>query len=67
MVGIGSFAFHATLLFHYQLADELPMIYVASSSIWFLYDRTPGFSMSDRRTVISLVLIAVFDTLFTWS
>ncbi|KAF8921976.1 ceramidase [Mucidula mucida] len=67
MVGIGSFAFHATLLFHYQLADELPMIYVASLSLWFLYDRKPGFSMTSVRTITSLITIAVLDALFTWS
>ncbi|KAK0466263.1 ceramidase [Desarmillaria tabescens] len=41
-----SYAFHATLLFHFQLADELPMIYLVSISCWFLYDRIPGYRIS---------------------
>ncbi|KAG6900516.1 hypothetical protein C0993_009469 [Termitomyces sp. T159_Od127] len=46
LVGIGSFAFHATLLFEAQLADELPMIYVGSMSLWFLFDDRPGYRHS---------------------
>ncbi|KAF9016283.1 alkaline phytoceramidase [Hymenopellis radicata] len=67
IVGIGSFAFHATLLFQYQLADELPMIYGTTTSLWCLYDNAPGFNMKSRRTVTTMILIILFDALFTWS
>ncbi|KAK0465540.1 ceramidase-domain-containing protein [Desarmillaria tabescens] len=66
-VGLGSFAFHATLLFHWQLADELPMVYVASLGCWVLYDRSPGFSFVDSRALITLFMTIAFDALFTWS
>ncbi|KAG6865763.1 hypothetical protein C0991_011960 [Blastosporella zonata] len=66
LVGIGSFAFHATLLFQAQLADELPMIYVGSMSLFLLFDNRPGYGVTARtRALIALLLI--FDVLFTWS
>lgn len=67
LIGIGSFAFHASLLYEAQLADELPMIYVSSMSIWFLYDYQPGFSLSSRRTKLQIAMLVLFDILFTWS
>lgn len=66
-VGLGSFAFHATLLFHWQLADELPMVYVASIGCWVLYDRSPGFSFNSPRALITLLMTVALDALFTWS
>lgn len=66
-VGLGSFAFHATLLYEAQLADELPMIYVASYSLFVLCSTQPGFASSTKREW-SLGLIGLaFATLFTWS
>ncbi|KAG5342044.1 hypothetical protein C0989_005724 [Termitomyces sp. Mn162] len=50
LVGFGSFAFHATLLLEAQLADELPMIYVGSMSLWFLFDDRPGYGVKSSRT-----------------
>lgn len=35
-VGIGSFAFHATLLYEMQLMDEIPMLFNVSHSIYCL-------------------------------
>ncbi|KAH6917050.1 ceramidase [Coprinopsis sp. MPI-PUGE-AT-0042] len=67
LVGVGSFFFHATLQFHAQLADELPMIYVASFSLWMLFDSKPGFSMRSWRTTSVTAAAVVFDILFTWS
>ncbi|KAJ7597453.1 ceramidase [Mycena floridula] len=67
IVGIGSFAFHATLLFEAQLADELPMIYVGTMSLWLLFDRMPGFSLQSTRSRYQLVILALFNILFTWS
>ena len=31
VVGLGSFAFHGTLKYHYQLWDEIPMLWVISA------------------------------------
>ncbi|KII93615.1 hypothetical protein PLICRDRAFT_102023 [Plicaturopsis crispa FD-325 SS-3] len=68
MIGFGSFAFHATLLFRAQLADELPMIYVATYTLYLLFETSPGFSM--RRSPHGKALLGatlLFDALFTWS
>ncbi|EIM91264.1 alkaline phytoceramidase [Stereum hirsutum FP-91666 SS1] len=67
LVGLGSFAFHATLLYGPQLADELPMIYVASWSCFLLYDTQPGFNLRNRRSTTLLFAMAAFDILFTAS
>jgi len=67
LVGIGSLFFHATLLFEAQLADELPMIYVGSMSLFFVFDSEPGFGLHSTRSEVLIVLLALFDVLFTWS
>jgi dihydroceramidase len=67
LVGIGSFFFHATLLFEAQLADELPMIYVGSMSLFLLFDNKPGFGLHSTRSKMLIVLLVLFDVLFTWS
>ncbi|KAF9644660.1 alkaline phytoceramidase, partial [Thelephora ganbajun] len=61
VVGIGSFAFHASLLYEAQLADELPMVVVASYSLFILSDSRKGFDFDAGRGVIPLV---AFNTLF---
>lgn len=67
LVGIGSFFFHATLQFHAQLADELPMIYVGTMGVWLLFDNKPGFGLSSSRTRSLVGIAVVFDILFSWS
>ncbi|KAG2022865.1 phytoceramidase [Coprinopsis cinerea AmutBmut pab1-1] len=67
LVGIGSFFFHATLQYHAQLADELPMIYVGSMSLWMLFDSKPGFGLKSSRTRFLLAAALLLDVLFTWS
>ena len=41
LIGLGSAAYHGTLLFHMQMLDELPMVYVMMAwlYIWFEIDR----------------------------
>ena len=67
MVGIGSFIFHSTLLWEAQLADELPMIYVASYSVWSLGDDQHGFNANTPRIRLQSLALVAFDVLFTWS
>ncbi|KAI0652484.1 alkaline phytoceramidase [Trametes meyenii] len=67
LVGIGSFIFHATLLFEAQLMDELPMIYVASYCCATLFDMSRGFSIRNSNGVQLSVIFVVFNVLFTWS
>ncbi|EIN13922.1 phytoceramidase [Punctularia strigosozonata HHB-11173 SS5] len=67
LVGIGSFAFHATLLYEAQLADELPMIFVASYSAFILYNTETGFGHRNLRSYFLALAVAAFDILFTWS
>lgn len=67
LVGIGSFAFHASLLYEAQLADELPMIYVASMSFWLLYDYEQGFKAHSFRTRCHIASLVLFDVMFTWA
>ncbi|KAF9454200.1 alkaline phytoceramidase [Macrolepiota fuliginosa MF-IS2] len=67
LVGIGSFLFHATLLYEAQLADELPMIYVGSMSVFITFDDEPGFGIKSLRTKLLLGFLLLFDAFFTWS
>lgn len=41
LVGAGSVAFHATLLFELQLLDELPMLYLVLLIVWILVEDGP--------------------------
>ena len=67
MVGIGSFIFHATLLFEAQLMDELPMIYVSSYCSLILFDTARGFSLRDSNAPFLGAIFVVFNVFFTWS
>jgi len=65
LVGLGSFAFHATLTYEAQLADELPMIYVCSQSLYVLFETVPGsLKDSSRRRPLAMIII-LFDIVFT--
>lgn len=71
VVGLGSMAFHATLLHTAQLSDELPMVYAASVSLFILFDteRTePNFKIRGNAKLQLLAFaIATFDILFTYA
>lgn len=61
VVGLGSFAFHASLLYEAQLADELPMVLVASYSLFILSDSRKGFKFDAGHGVVPLI---AFNMLF---
>ncbi|EMD32564.1 hypothetical protein CERSUDRAFT_68585 [Gelatoporia subvermispora B] len=67
LVGLGSFIFHATLLFEAQLADELPMVYVASYCSVILFDTQRGFSWRNSNAIPLFLGYFLFNALFTWS
>jgi dihydroceramidase len=62
-IGIGSFIFHATLLWHAQvLLDELPMIWVASLILWTTLaagpdDQSAGDSIGLRLGFVTLPVL----------
>lgn len=61
---VGSIAFHSTLLYEWQLADELPMIFSASCSVFILLDTARGFH-TFSRTLLAAILAA--DAFFSLS
>jgi dihydroceramidase len=66
-VGIGSFAFHATMLYQAQLADELPMIFVASYANYVMFNTNPHYDTLSRRGLSLVAALLGFNVLFTWS
>ncbi|KAJ7269412.1 ceramidase [Mycena haematopus] len=66
LIGLGSFWFHATLQFQAQLADELPMIYVTTTTLWLLFDHDSGFNFNARTRLLT-VFAVLFNIFFTWT
>lgn len=50
LVGVGSWLFHMTLKYHYQLLDELPMIYATCIPTWSLLCETRETLQQDNRS-----------------
>ena len=67
LVGMGSFIFHATLLFEAQLMDELPMIYVASYCCAMLFDTSRGYKLRDSNALELAAIFTFLNVSFTWS
>jgi len=61
LVGLGSFTFHATLLYSAQLLDELPMIYCALIFVFFVLEDQPK-NMFGILLVVLLVLCGLLIT-----
>jgi dihydroceramidase len=61
LVGVGSTAFHATLLYPYQLMDELPMFYLVLTASFILLHRdgTKGALTSKVALVAALGITAL--------
>ncbi|KAJ9157579.1 Alkaline ceramidase 3 [Pleurostoma richardsiae] len=65
IVGLGSMAFHSTLKYSMQLADELPMIYTTCvlSYATFSYSKSRRYSIF---VALALVALAAFITIYYW-
>lgn len=65
-IGLGSFAFHSTLLWELQMMDELPMILVSSIFTFIVFDLSPIVPnvRSKSATALAIFLI-LFDIFFT--
>ena len=63
IVGFGSSAFHGTLLFEYQMADELPMMW--SIMVWnyamFLMESTT----TDKKHTVTAILCASYAVIYS--
>jgi len=64
LVGVGSTLFHATLLYHYQLLDELPMILGSLVFVFCLADmRKLNEKLHPLRTNIIMVVLIIYAVL----
>ncbi|CCD25088.1 ceramidase NDAI_0E02710 [Naumovozyma dairenensis CBS 421] len=50
LVGVGSWLFHMTLKFHFQLLDELPMVYATSIPSWSLFSEIYHLKKNENNT-----------------
>lgn len=73
LVGFGSWLFHMTLKYHFQLLDELPMVYATSTPAWSLFCeldwktlRVSKNKISHRKEVFFGILVVSFTTGLTW-
>jgi len=55
------------MLYQAQLADELPMIFVASYANFLVFNTNPGSSTRSRRGLSLVAVLLIFNALFTWS
>lgn len=51
-----------------QLSDELPMIFTTSCSMFILLDTSNGFEiLENKKSLLLLISVVLFDILFTFS
>lgn len=60
LVGIGSWLFHMTLRYHFQLLDELPMIYATCVPFWSVFSE---FKSQRESILIGVGIFAAANTL----
>lgn len=72
LVGVGSWLFHMTLQYHYQLLDELPMIYATCIPTWSILCETEetltknGKSSPLTRQLSVGITISAIVALLSW-
>jgi dihydroceramidase len=67
LVGVGSVAFHGTLLFQLQMLDELPMVYLVTWMVYILVENgpTPRLGRWFPAALLVYVVIVTFLCTFT--
>ncbi|VEU19807.1 DEKNAAC100706 [Brettanomyces naardenensis] len=67
-VGVGSFLFHMSLLYEYQLMDELPMVYVTALPFGYLmgYDKSPSIRTVWKVGTFVTTLLFTYIYIFVW-
>ncbi|ODQ79836.1 hypothetical protein BABINDRAFT_161521 [Babjeviella inositovora NRRL Y-12698] len=61
LVGVGSWLFHMTLLYQYQLLDELPMIYATCIPFWLVFSE----NVSKKRSAAVALSVFISASLLT--
>ncbi|KAI9631910.1 ceramidase [Dioszegia hungarica] len=64
-IGLGSFGFHSTLKWEWQLLDELPMIYLVSYCAYLVIDTLPEFR--PRFGLLGPLVLVAWDIFVTLS
>ncbi|WVQ96828.1 hypothetical protein IAU59_003935 [Kwoniella sp. CBS 9459] len=65
LIGIGSFGFHMSLRWEWQLMDELPMIYVVSYAAFLVLETSPGLDF--KYGIVGPLVMIVWDIFVTVS
>lgn len=67
VVGVGSAAFHGTLLAELQMLDELPMLYTATLLVYTLVEDRPRarFGVGFKVALLAYVAVATYGAAFT--
>jgi len=66
-VGLGSVAFHATLLFEYQLSDELPMIYGDIALLYLIFADPKHKPLFTRFLPVLCLFTSVVISVLMWN
>ncbi|CAL9732673.1 alkaline ceramidase Ydc1p [Monosporozyma unispora] len=73
LVGVGSWLFHMTLKFRFQLLDELPMVYATSIPAWSIFSefnwhtwRVDGKQPSKNKQIGIFIAVFSFTTILTY-
>lgn len=63
-VGVGSWLFHMSLLYEYQLLDELPMIYATCIPYWVMFshgkNKSDSLKVAGHITAAAITLTAIY-------